>query len=254
MTDLKELLDEAAGPEPTVTDVDLVADLTRGQRALRRRRVTGIATGAVATALVIGVGWSVLPSGTTNGAPDPAANTTKTPRVMTTPKDYRQLDQDKRKPPVIPATAVPLVANTTPFPGVITCDLIPKGWAVRVTLTAAKGGGWEQQELYDPNLRNPKQYHGATFTVAIRQTELMDEGEGLTVDKYSTPWTKLPKVRAGKYEAITTGVPGSPYGRQEVYVKPDRTNRIVGVGNHAYNLAWDMNTLLKFAGSCHYKK
>jgi hypothetical protein len=107
--------------------------------------------------------------------------------------------------------------------------------------------------LYDPNLRNPKQYRGATFTVVIRQTELMDEGEGLTVDKYSTPWTKLPKVRAGRYDAVTTGVPGSPYGRQEVYIKPDKSARIVGVSNKAYNLAWDMDTLLKFAGSCHYK-
>ena len=26
------------------------------------------------------------------------------------------------------------------------------------------------------------------------------------------------------------------------------------VSNQAYNLAWDEPTLLKFAGSCHYKK
>lgn len=161
----------------------------------------------------------------------------------------RYADPDKRKPPVIPATAVPLVANTKPFPGVITCDLIPKGWAARIAFSAP---GAQQQLLYDPNL-DTKKYHEATYTVTIRQTRLMDEGQGLTVDKYSTPWTKLPKVRAGKYQAVTSGVPGSPYGRQEVFVKPGKGIAIVGVDNNAYNLAWDMNTLLKFAGSCHYK-
>ncbi|GAA1110077.1 hypothetical protein GCM10009630_03880 [Kribbella jejuensis] len=243
MTDLKNLLEEAAGAEPGVTDADLTADLLRGQRALKRRRITGIAAGAVATALVIGVGWSVLPSGTTSGAP--AASVTKKPTAPG-PKPF---DQDKRKPPVIPAAAVPLVANPKPFPGVITCDLIPKGWAVRIAYASPIA---QQQDLYDPNL-DAKKFHGATYTLTIRQTELIDEGEGPTVDKYSTPWTKLPKVRAGKYLAVTSGVPGSPNGRQEVYIKPGKSTKIVGVSNHAYNLAWDMNTLLKFAGSCHYK-
>ncbi|MFF0265976.1 hypothetical protein [Kribbella sp. NPDC004536] len=214
------------------------ADLVRGQRALKRRRITGIASATVATALVIGVGWSVLPSGTTSGAP--AATVTKKPIVG---------DPDKRKPPVIPATAVPLVANTKAFPGVITCDLIPKGWVVRIVYASPIA---QQQDLSDPNL-NPKKFHNATYTLTVRQTELMDEGEGLTVDKYSTPWTKLPKVRAGKYQAVASGVPGSPNGRQEVYIKPGKSNKIVGVSNHAYNLAWDMDTLLRFAGSCHYK-
>lgn len=249
MTDLKNLLDEAAGPEPGVTDADLDADLLRGQHALKRRRITGLASGAVATALVIGVGWSVLPSATTSGAPEPASGVTKTPKPTATSSVQRYVDPDKRKPPVIPATAVPLVANTKPFPGVITCDLIPKGWAARIAFSAP---GAQQQLLYDPNL-DTKKYHEATYTVTIRQTRLMDEGQGLTVDKYSTPWTKLPKVRAGKYQAVTSGVPGSPYGRQEVFVKPGKGIAIVGVDNNAYNLAWDMNTLLKFAGSCHYK-
>lgn len=29
---------------------------------------------------------------------------------------------------------------------------------------------------------------------------------------------------------------------------------LVVVSNSAYNLGWDMPTLVKFAGSCHYKK
>jgi hypothetical protein len=238
MTDLKELLDEAAGPEPGVADDDLTADLTRGRRALKRRRIGGIAAGAVATALVIGVAWSVLPTGTTSGVP--ATNTTPKPTVH---------DPDKRKPPVIPAAAVPLVANTKAFPGVITCDLIPKGWAVRISYASPIA---QQQELYDP-AADPKKLHAATYTMTIRQTELIDEGEGPTVDKYSTPWTRLPKVTAGKYQAVTSGKPGSAYGRQEVDVKPGKSTRIIGVSNRAYNLAWDMDTLLKFTGSCHYK-
>ncbi|MFC6158082.1 hypothetical protein [Kribbella jiaozuonensis] len=247
MTDLKELLDEAAGPEPTVTDTDLSADLTRGQRALRRRRITGITTGAVATALVIGVGWSVLPSGTTNGAPDPAADTTKTPKVETTPKDYRHLDPDKRKPPVIPAKPVPLAANSTPFAGVVfTCDLIPRGWAVR---SFAK-----QIVLYDPKLANSSQYHDATYVLNVWSEDMVDDGDGLTPAKYGEAWTKLPKVRAGNQQVVTTGVPGSPYGRQQVFLRQGNTKHLVTVTNQAWNLAWDMNTLLRFAGSCHYKK
>ncbi|MER7246746.1 hypothetical protein [Kribbella sp. NPDC000426] len=258
MTDLKELLDEAAGPEPTVTDADLSADLTRGQRALRRRRLTGIATGAVATALVIGVGWSVLPSGTTsNGTPAPAARTTPTPAAPSTrpgPSHIPGGDRnDHRSAPPIPITPVALVANTKPFPGVITCDLIPQGWAARIITTVAQGGGWEQQELYDPKLANPKQYHGVSYTMIVRQVEMMDNGEGLTADKYTEPWTKLPKVRAGQNEAVISG--GSPRdGHREVHVRMGRTTHLVGVTNDAYNLAWDEATLLRFAGSCHYKK
>ncbi|WP_432884586.1 hypothetical protein ACQPYH_44185 [Kribbella sp. CA-245084] len=249
MTDLKELLDEAAGPEPTVTDADVSGDLTRGQRALRRRRITGIATGALATALIVGVGWSVLPSGTTNGAPQPAAQATKTPKVVkSVGKDYRTtVPQDTRKPPVIPADPVPLAANSTPFAGVVfTCDLIPQGWVVR------RFG--KQVVLYDPKLRNPSQYHDATYTLAVWSEDMVDDGDGLTPAKYGEAWTKLPKVPAGKQQVVTTGVPGSPYGRQQVFLRQGTTKHLVTVTNQAWNLAWDMNALLRFAGSCHYKK
>jgi hypothetical protein len=251
MTDLKQLLDDAAGPEPAVTDTDLRTDLTRGRRALRRRRITGIATGAVATAAVIGVAWSVLPSGSTsNTVPGPADRTTTrpTPSVHTPvrpPVDHRGL-------PPIPSEPVALVANTTPFPGRITCDLVPKGWAVDFTVPAVTKTDWEQKELYDPGLRNPGQYHEYTYTVRVRQVEMMDNGEGLTADKYTEAWTKLPKVRAGGKEAvISTG--DSRNGLREVHVRQGRTTHLVAVFNHANNLGWDEATLLKFAGSCHYR-
>ena len=256
MTDLKDLLDEAAGADPVVTDTDLSADLERGRRALRRRRAIGIASGAVATALVIGVGWSVLPSGTaTDGTPAPVARTTATPaqRTLATAKPFlsRHADDQAGLPP-IPAVPVPLVANTQPFPGAITCDLIPKGWAVKLTVTAAQGGGWEQKVLTDPSLRNPKQYRDTTYSLTVRQVDMIDNGEGLTADKYTEPWTKLPKVRAGKNEAVIS-LGNSRNGLREVHVRQGRTTRLVAVSNQADNLAWDEATLLKFAGSCHYK-
>ena len=257
MTDLKDLLDEAAGAVPGVTDADLSADLDRGRRALRRRRTIGIASGAVATALVIGVGWSVIPSGTaTDGTPAPAARTTATPPPPTTPAATHipgGLPNDHRGLPRIPSTPVQLVTNTKPFPGVITCDLIPKDWAAELTVTAAQGGGWEQQVVYDPKLRNPKQYHDVTYTLTVRQVDLMDNGNGLTADKYTEPWTRLPKVRAGKNEAVIS-LGAKRNGLREVHVRQGKTTRLVAVSNQAYNLAWDEPTLLKFAGSCRYKR
>ncbi|MEV5960601.1 hypothetical protein AB0L70_02480 [Kribbella sp. NPDC051952] len=255
MTELKDLLDEAAGDEPGITDADLSADLTRGRRALRRRRTIGVVGGTVATALVIGVGWSILPSGTTtDGTPAPAARTTPAPTQASTPTHIPGgLPNDHRGAPPIPTTPVALVANTKAFPGKITCDLIPKGWAARISYPAAEKDDWEQQEVFDPKLRNTKQYHEVSFSMVVRQVEMTDNGEGLTADKYTEAWTKLPKVRAGKKEAVIT-LGNSRDGRREVHVRQGKTTHLIAVANNAYNLAWDEKTLLKFAGSCHYKK
>jgi hypothetical protein len=260
MTDMKELLDHAAGGEPAVTDADLAADLDRGHRALRRRRTTGIATAAVATAAVLGVGWSLLPSGTTtDGTPaPPAARTTPAPTTQAPMAPATQpapsyipggLPGDHRGAPPIPTTPVALVANTKPFPGAITCGLVPKGWTARIS----SSGEFEQQEVYDPKLKNPKQYHEVSFSMVIRQDVMTDNGEGLTADKYTDPWTKLPKVRAGKNEAIISGGTSNRDGRREVHVRQGKTTKLIAIANNAYNLAWDVPTLLKFAGSCHYK-
>lgn len=261
MTDLKQLLDDAAGPEPTVTDTDLSTDLTRGRRALRRRRATGIASGAVATALVIGVGWSVLPSGTTNGAPDPAQHTTPTPtKAGTTPKKYvspqtkRPVPPGQRDDPRPPARIIAgsgaLVANHTPFPGSITCDLVPKGWAVRT-----RGA---EQELYDPKLKDPGQYRALTYTLVLRPSEMLPRPGGLGIDRVADEsWARLKTWHAGKNEAAVFVIPDSegktanPY--REVYVRQGQSTHMIVATNYAWSLSWDMFTLLKFAGSCHYK-
>ena len=66
------------------------------------------------------------------------------------------------------------------------------------------------------------------------------------------PMPKLPKVRAGGKEAvISLGTPSN--GLREVHVCQGSTTHLISVGNGAYNLGWDEATLLKFAGSCHYK-
>ncbi|ADB35431.1 hypothetical protein Kfla_6434 [Kribbella flavida DSM 17836] len=53
MTDLKNLLDEAAGPEPLVSDADVSADLGRARQAARRRRFTGAGLTAVAATVTL---------------------------------------------------------------------------------------------------------------------------------------------------------------------------------------------------------
>ncbi len=54
MTDLKSLLERAAGTDPVVTDDDVAADLSRGRRAARRRRFAGAGLTTVAAAVVVG--------------------------------------------------------------------------------------------------------------------------------------------------------------------------------------------------------
>jgi hypothetical protein len=277
MTDLKQLLDDAAGPEPAVTDTDLATDLTRGHRALRRRRATGIASGAVAVAAVIGVGWSLLPSATPNGAPGPAAEVSVKPSATAAPKTTLQTTPKTTPtkpgtstattytPPVPPsakddprpipptfATEVPLVANTTAFPGPITCDLIPKGWAVRTN----KDG---LAELYDPKLTNPGKYRALSSTVTLRPSELKQTSNGLITDRTDSPWgaADMGMTHAGTNEAIVFPIKDSD-GQDHpwqlgVYVRQGKSLRIVDVANYAWPLAWNVPSQLKFAGSCHYK-
>jgi hypothetical protein len=69
MTDLTTLLDEAAGAEPALTEADLIADLARAKRSLRRRRVAGVAISATATAAVVGVAFSLAAPDPSKGSP-----------------------------------------------------------------------------------------------------------------------------------------------------------------------------------------
>lgn len=156
--------------------------------------------------------------------------------------------------PPVRAEGPPLVANTTPFPGPITCDLIPKGWAVRL-----KGTGSEQ-ELYDPALKNPGQYRALTYTMVLRPSELKKTSKGLISDRTDVPWGSKGfegMGRAGNNEAVIFPIKDSdgkanPH-QYEVYVRQGKTNRLVVLSNYSWPLALDPFTLRTMAGSCHYK-
>lgn len=87
MTDLKDLLNQAAGQEPAVTNAEVAADLTRARQAARRRRLTGIGltTGAAAMTIAALAVPLVLSggSGATVAAPPDAVTTSAGPeRVL----------------------------------------------------------------------------------------------------------------------------------------------------------------------------
>jgi hypothetical protein len=133
MTDLKELLDNAAGTEPAVTDDDLMADLRRGKRSARRRQVVAMAGGATAVALVVVGAWAVLPGDPSAGlAPQPAEQVSGTPTIDRT--TIRKI-AGVQKPAVKP---IGLVASGEAPPGArMWCDLKPVGWTPKVGVPAA---------------------------------------------------------------------------------------------------------------------
>ena len=105
MTDLRDHFDEIAGPIPAVSDDQAEADLTRGRRALRRRRivqsVAGSAFGVAALAAAIAVA-------------------TSTP---TAPADDR----------VTTTASVQLVAYKGEQPQGFTVDKVPDGWFIQAS-------------------------------------------------------------------------------------------------------------------------
>ncbi len=107
MTDLRDHFHEIAGPLSATTSQQAEADLTRGRRALRRRRtvqaVAGSAFGVAALAAAVAV------AATTGGAP------------ATTPNDQV----------VAGATTVKLVAYKGEQPKGFTVDKVPDGWFIQ---------------------------------------------------------------------------------------------------------------------------
>lgn len=103
MTDLRDHFNEIAGPIPVVTPDQAEADLTRGRRALQRRRVTrsvaGSAFGVAALAAAIAVA-------TSTGAPSAPHSPSAAP-------------------------AVQLVAYKGEQPKGFTVDKVPDGWFIQ---------------------------------------------------------------------------------------------------------------------------
>lgn len=80
MTDLNALFDSAAGPGRPATPADVDADLTRGRRALRTRRVGVLGTGAFALLLVAGV-VAAQNGGALDGTPPGGTSVVATPQM-----------------------------------------------------------------------------------------------------------------------------------------------------------------------------
>lgn len=253
MTDLRNLLDTAAGDEPAVTDQHLAADLQRGRTSLRRRRFSGVVSGVAAVSLVVGGAWTLLPrmgDGTTE-APQVAAGPTTPPSP---PARTRVKGTATAPPPGLPLPKaanrpVALVPDGVTRPGTtLVCDLMPKGWTVKA---------WSMPEnpdelvISDPALDATKYVEGSTW-IRVRHARFYPDAKGRLVvpEKYSKSWDEFPHVKAGKREAIV-----APYkspasnGLLDVHVKVSAT-KLVQVMNGAPSLGWDRATLLRFAGSC----
>ncbi|WP_328992562.1 hypothetical protein OG394_39835 [Kribbella sp. NBC_01245] len=256
MTDLKRLLADAAGDEPAVTDDHLAADLRRGQTSLRRRRLAGVISGTVATALVIGAGYAVLPGlGSSAGAPldsGVAAQTTPTPSPSRTLSEdqkekIRRSEAEANLPRVPkPAKPVPLVADGKVRPGTdLVCDLMPKGWEVKVWNLA---GNESELIITDPNLKNPTKYNKTSTRMRVRHAAMINN----VPEKYGELWVDLQHFQAGEREAVVAPVhePASD-GTRDIHMKLTNT-KLLQVTANATGLGWDLATVLRFTGSCRY--
>jgi hypothetical protein len=263
MTDLKNLLDEAAGDEPALTEADLAADLRRGQTALRRRRFVGIVAGGAATALVVSGGWALLPDAVPFGAPaDPgvAGRPTSTAKPTTKPtlgpevEGLRKEGERLANEPTVPRPAKPvvLVPDGQVRPGTdLVCDLKPKGWTVKVW---SQQGNESELIISDPNLKNPGKYNETSTRMRVRHAKFWRDEKGrMLVEKYPSTWDELPHVMAGQREAVVAPAkaPVSD-GIRDLHMKMSGT-KLIQVTADATGLGWDLPTLLRFAGSCHYK-
>ncbi|MEV8378341.1 hypothetical protein AB0P21_36725 [Kribbella sp. NPDC056861] len=232
MTDLKELLESAAGTDPAFTDEELLADLRRGKRSVRRRQFAAMAGGATAVALVAVGAWAVLPGGQTAGLDAPAAGS---PTPLPLPPI------DKSRIVKVVGAPVPLVADGVERSGVdLVCGLKPKGW--RVTVFQAQRGMLSEM-TFSPPQGNEK--------LVVRHAGIHPDDTGrMLVEKYDKTWEELPHVRAGSREAV---VAGTRPGMRDVHIRI-RSTKLIQVYESAPSLHWDLATLLRFTGSCDLAK
>lgn len=267
MTSIEELLDEAAGHDPGTTDAELAADLRRGRQALRRRRSAGVAVAAVATAVVVGGVWTVLPGGGPSGTapvPDVAGTTTvsvppatpagplATPRPIRTNKPHqtRSYPGDAPVRPPRPGPPVALEKTVTVQQGVgLGCTLHPAGWQVAGWI-GPTGVNQGVVSYTDPRPKNPGRYDRVSTrrSVLAARTRLLDGR--LVPDKYSQPWEDMPHLILGDKEAVVGG-DDEPRrnGIGVVQTWVSRT-KLVQLSNGATGLGWDRPTLFRFAAGC----
>ena len=257
MTDLKTLLDEAAGPDPAVTDTDLTADLHRGRRAARRRHTAGAGGVALATAAAIGTAYLLAPTPAVNGGTDaPVASATGSPTAPSIPDLKRSATAKPRdsvpsiptRPPMVWADEpVPLVANTVvPRGATITCDLMPEGWVASLR----SSGTGNEIRVVDPSSTYPSEEPPG-------YDDGWDTADGNSVswgpfgDKVGTGWAaQVSTVVDGKQVAMFTDRGNIMTGRPgQVFVRLSKDVTIqAGIGPRT---GWDTRTAARWAASCH---
>lgn len=257
MTDLKDLLDQAAGPDPLLTDDDLLADLRRGKRSVRRRQLAGMAAGATAVAVVAAGVWAVMPGGQNTGLDAPVAgqtSPTQSPATVGKPFEQQSIPPDRSKAPTgapIPAKPVKLVPDGVVRAGTdLVCGLKPEGWTV--TVYRSSGVSTSELILAAPGVDPAKSSFGSA-TLSVRHAKIWNENGQLLVEKYAQTWESLPHVRAGSRQAVATlsGQPNSVIDR-DVHMRMGPTQLIQTHGGRAVH--WDLPTLLRFTGSCGFAK
>lgn len=250
MTELKELLERAAGDDPALTDTDLAADLRRGRVASRRRRTATVATAAAGTAVVVGAAWLVVPGTAPSGTEQqpPVAATTPARPLPRKTSTLPVLPSIPTRPPMTwAAKPVALVPNHQVVPGAtITCDLMPKGWIAGTF----KGGRANEIWVRDPESTYPHQeppgFHDG-----------WERGDGNSVffgpfgDKVGNGWkAQVNAHQDGKEASVFTDRGHSMKGRPgEIFVRLSPTVTIQAeIGPRT---GWDARTAVRWAASCH---
>lgn len=254
MTDLKDLLENAAGDEPAITEDVLDADVGRGRRSVTRRRTATAITAVTATAAVAIGAWAVLPDSlpSGNGAGEPAAQATS---ASPTQPDSRPSGPVKKRtppgterpslsnPPPMPwaATPVSLVRNDKPVPGTtVHCSLIPKGW-----VTEGK-----DSYLY---VKDPKSTYPTHAPEPWDHTWGPGDGNTVTIgpfgDKVGTGWKAQVNAHVnGKEAAVFSDRVDGVMRPLEIFVRINSELTVqVGPGPRT---GWDVATALRWAGSC----
>lgn len=255
MTDLKDLLEHAAGDEPAITETLLDADVSRGRRSVRRRRGLGLAAAAAGTAAAVTAAFLFAPGGP-QAEPEVASTATTTPtnEPMTSP-DYR-LPPEELLPFAGAARPVKLVRDGAVRPGTdLVCDLKPEGWKVKVW-PGDSGNTSTQLTYYHPTLHDTGRYHENSTQLEVSPAGFRrgDHGE-LLMEKAEGTWEQQKnRHRVGTRELVTYGGTGPEtagvWERREVLSRVTRT-KLIQV-NGASSLGWDMPTLLRFTASCHF--
>jgi hypothetical protein len=236
MTDIRTLLDHAAGDEPPLTLATLAADLMRGQRVARRRRVAAVGSAAGATALVVALVWAALPGPSLSTEPGVAG--TPSPAVSIVESKAEMVRAEQFADPLAPP---PYFVEMPVQAGEFRCRLRPRAWGV---VTHAE----YPPATRDNNVMSLVDQRTGRSDVTVIDARLVN---GL-LPQYDVAWAALQKHRLGRHEAVVMGSQKPAGWSGDVFVRTDQ-NRFFRVAVTA-NAHWVLTTVLQFAGSCDYAR